>query len=70
MTMVARAIVLLAVAAERTHGANADERRDHLNNATIQIDTKPRKRFKCGSLPRARGVIRRIDLTVLRSLPT
>ena len=50
MTMVARAIVLLAVAAERTHGANADERRDHLNNATIQIDTKLRRRFKCTAL--------------------
>lgn len=42
VTMAAREIVLLATAAERRHGANADEQRDHLNNATIQIDTKLR----------------------------
>ena len=48
--MVAREIVLLATAAERKHGANADKRRDHLNNATIRIDTKPSKRFKCTAL--------------------
>ena len=40
--MVAREIVLLATAAERKHGANADKRRDHLNNATIRIDTDSR----------------------------
>ena len=41
------AIRAIAGAAGRKHGANDDERRDNLNNATIRIDTELQNRFKC-----------------------